>query len=121
MCKAVKEVKDEGFLKWKILEEGDNKTYPKKGDKVIVHYEGKLVNGVEFDSSFKRDEPFSFIIGRKEVIRGWDEGLKRYSVGEKAILVVDSESGYGAHGAGDDIPPNATLVFTVKLLEIVKA
>jgi len=82
-----------------------------------VHYTGELIGGKQFDSS-KGREPFSFTIGNGEVIRGWDEGVAKMSLGEIALLRISPEFGYGARGAGDDIPPNSPLLFQVELLGI---
>lgn len=102
-----------------ILREGDGTNYPKKGDKLTMHYLGTLAsNGNKFDSSYDRGKPFQFKIGRGEVIQGWDEGVIKMSLGEKARLNISSDYGYGRDGAGDVIPPNADLVFEVELLQI---
>lgn len=90
----------------------------KDGDKVSVHYKGSLTNGTEFDSSYSRNQPFEFSVGMGEVIKGWDVGLVGMKVGGKRKLTIPSALGYGEQGAGDDIPPNSTLIFEVELLEI---
>jgi FKBP-type peptidyl-prolyl cis-trans isomerase len=99
---------------------GDGVNFPKKGQKVVVHYTGYLdkVGGKQFDSSINRGKPFEFKIGVGQVIRGWDEGIAQMSVGEKAYLTCSPDYAYGADGAGGVIPPNATLVFDVELLRI---
>lgn len=86
------------------------------GDIVQVNYTGWLANGKKFDSSVDRDEPFTFELGHGDVIKGWDEGIKGMRVGGKRRLRVPPALGYGAEGAGSDIPPNATLIFDVELL-----
>lgn len=97
---------------------GDGKTYPEPGDQLTMHYVGTLAStGEPFDAS-ERDDPFEFQIGVGQVIPGWDKGVMKMSLGEKAILRIPSAMGYGARGAGDDIPPNADLVFEVELLSI---
>ncbi|MDP1593031.1 MAG: FKBP-type peptidyl-prolyl cis-trans isomerase [Gallionella sp.] len=97
------------------------------GQTVIVHYTGWLFDenapdnkGAKFDSSLDRNDPFDFPLGAGRVIRGWDEGVAGMKEGGTRTLVIPSEMGYGAHGAGNDIPPNATLLFEVKLLKIIK-
>ena len=81
-------------------------------------YTGWLTNGTKFDSSVDRRDPFSFPIGAGKVIRGWDEGVAGMKVGGKRKLTIPPQLGYGARGAGGVIPPNATLVFDVELLEV---
>tara|TARA_Y100001968_G_scaffold267217_1_gene257074 strand:+ start:27 stop:659 length:633 start_codon:yes stop_codon:yes gene_type:complete len=87
------------------------------GNKVSVNYKGMLENGKEFDSSYGRG-PFNFPLGAGQVIKGWDEGVSGMKVGGKRKLVIPSELGYGSRGAGGVIPPNATLIFEVELLEV---
>lgn len=92
---------------------------PKKGEKVVVHYKGMLADGKEFDSSHKRNQPFTFDIGVGQVIKGWDEGVMTMKVGGKRTLTIPPELGYGAQNVGGGlIPPNSTLTFEVELLEI---
>ena len=88
------------------------------GQKVELHYTGKLTDGSVFDSSVKRGQPFSFTLGQGQVIKGWEEGILGMRVGEKRILTIPPDLGYGARGAGSAIPPNATLVFEVELLDV---
>lgn len=92
---------------------------PVKGKQVKVHYTGTLENGKQFDSSVGR-EPFSFVIGVGQVISGWDEGVMSMKVGGKRKLIIPSKLGYGERGAGGVIPPNATLLFDVELLDVAK-
>jgi peptidylprolyl isomerase len=89
----------------------------KEGDVVSVHYVGTLQNGTEFDNSKKRGAPFEFKVGGGQVIAGWEEGLVGMQVGGQRVLVIPPEKGYGANGIGP-IPGNATLVFSIELLEI---
>lgn len=104
------------------IEAGDGVTFPVAGDTVSVHYRGTLqTDGSEFDSSYTRNRPFSFTLGVGEVVRGWDEGVSKMSLGEKAELLVTSDFAYGANGHGKVIPPNADLRFEVRLLEVRRA
>ena len=95
-----------------------NGAAPQRGDEVAVHYAGKLVDGSEFDSSFKRNQPIDIPIGVGQVIKGWDEGIMLLKEGETATLLIPSELGYGSAGAGGVIPPNAWLIFDVELVKV---
>ncbi len=97
--------------------EGDGDT-AEAGNKVSVHYTGWLTDGTKFDSSLDRNQPFAFNLGAGQVIAGWDEGVRGMKVGGKRKLTIPSDLGYGAAGAGGVIPPDATLVFEVELLEV---
>ena len=88
------------------------------GMAVSVHYTGKLEEGTVFDSSIPRGEPFSFTLGQGRVIKGWEQGILGMLVGETRVLTIPSELGYGANGAGELIPPDATLIFEVELLDV---
>ncbi len=104
-------------LQYIVLEHGDGiKAEP--GKEALVDYTGYLTNGKEFDSSIKRNQPLSFTIGEGKVIRGWDEGVALMRVGDKFRFIIPPSLAYGERGAGDVIPPNATLIFDVKLLGI---
>lgn len=88
------------------------------GQRAFVHYTGFLTDGTKFDSSLDRGQPFSFELGAGHVIRGWDEGVAQMRVGDVVRLTIPPHLGYGARGAGGVIPPNATLVFEVELLDV---
>ena len=88
------------------------------GMSVSVHYTGKLEDGTEFDSSIPRGQPFTFTLGAGQVIKGWDLGVEGMKIGEKRSLVIPPHLGYGIRGAGATIPPNATLIFDIELLEV---
>merc|ERR1711881_341232 len=92
----------------------------KPGDMLHMHYRGTLKDGgKEFDSSYKRNEPFTFTLGAGQVIKGWDQGLQNMCPGEKRRLTIPAHLGYGERGAGGDIPGGATLVFEVEAVKIV--
>ncbi|EKE24998.1 MAG: Peptidyl-prolyl cis-trans isomerase [uncultured bacterium] len=105
-------------LEIKTTQEGTGERIVKSGDNISVHYTGKLTDGTKFDSSVDRGTPFEFKIGQGMVIQGWEQGLLGMKVGEKRTLTIPSELGYGSRGAGNVIPPNATLVFDVELISI---
>lgn len=110
-------VTTESGLKYYDLEVGEGAT-PQQGQQVRVHYTGWLEDGTKFDSSLDRGQPFTFVLGAGRVIPGWDEGLATMQVGGKRQLVLPSELAYGEKGAGSVIPPNATLIFEVELLDV---
>ena len=104
-------------LQYKILKDGTGKS-PKAADTVVFHYRGTLLNGKEFESSYKRNQPVTFPVN--QLIAGWTEALQKMKVGSKWQLFVPFNLGYGENGAGQDIGPNATLIFEVELLDIKK-
>ena len=108
----------ESGLQYLVMEpgEGDN---PVAADSVEVHYEGRLIDGSVFDSSFERGQTVTF--GLTQVIPGWTEGLQLMKPGGKFKFIIPSELGYGEGGAGQMIGPNATLLFDVELIAVVKA
>jgi FKBP-type peptidyl-prolyl cis-trans isomerase FkpA len=112
--KAVKLPGDETYVDLRV----GSGAAAKAGDNVRVHYVGKLTDGTTFDSSRDRGQPFDFGLGAGQVIPGWDEGVVGMRVGGLRKLTVPPALGYGAQGAGDKIPPNATLIFTIELLAI---
>lgn len=105
----------ESGLKYRVLRETNGRK-PRATDTVTVHYRGWLDNMKEFDSSYKRRKPATFPLNR--VVQGWTEGLQEVSVGGMIELEIPPELGYGARGAGDAVPPNATLHFVVELISI---
>jgi FKBP-type peptidyl-prolyl cis-trans isomerase len=104
-------------LKFQVLKRGKG-PFAMAGQTVSVHYTGWLTDGTKFDSSVDRGKPFQFTLGAGQVIPGWDEGVAGMRVGEKRKLIVPPDLGYGPNGAGGVIPPNATLIFDVELLDI---
>ncbi|HHP7231059.1 MAG TPA: FKBP-type peptidyl-prolyl cis-trans isomerase [Xenococcaceae cyanobacterium] len=104
-------------LQYADFQVGDGAT-PTTGDRVTVNYIGLLEDRTVFDSSIERNTPFSFTLGVGEVIQGWDEGIATMNVGTRRLLIIPPELGYGARGIPGTIPPNATLIFDVELLNI---
>jgi peptidyl-prolyl cis-trans isomerase A (cyclophilin A) len=109
--------KTESGLRYKMIQKGSGKQ-AEKGKNVSVHYQGSLENGQVFDSSYKRKQPIDFQLGVGQVISGWDEGIALLQVGDKARFVIPSHLGYGSRGAGGVIPPDATLIFDVELMDV---
>ena len=104
-------------LRYIVVQKG-NGAQAENGKTVDVHYTGYLMDGRTFDSSIERGEPISFPLGQNMVIKGWEEGIALMKVGEKLRLIIPSELGYGDRGAGGVIPPNATLIFDVELVNV---
>ena len=109
--------KTESGLRYQFIQKGEGKQ-AEAGKTVSVHYEGSLENGKVFDSSYPRKKPIEFRLGQGQVIEGWDEGIALLRVGDKARFVIPSDLGYGPSGAGGVIPPNATLIFDVELMDV---
>ena len=109
--------KTESGLRYQFIQQGEGKQAV-AGKTVSVHYEGSLENGKVFDSSYPRKKPIEFKLGQGQVIEGWDEGIALVKVGDKARFVIPSDLGYGSRGAGGVIPPNATLIFDVELMDV---
>ncbi|MDH3322576.1 MAG: peptidylprolyl isomerase [Flavobacteriaceae bacterium] len=109
--------KTDSGLRYQIIQKGDGKK-AEKGNNISVHYKGQLADGTVFDSSYQRKQPIDFTVGIGQVIQGWDEGLQLLQVGDKARLVIPSELAYGSQGAGGVIPPHATLIFDVELMDV---
>ena len=107
----------ESGLRYQIIQKGEG-AKAAAGNTVSVHYKGMFADGGVFDSSYKRGNPIEFPVGMGNVIAGWDEGIQLLQVGDKARFVIPSHLGYGAQGAGGVIPPNATLVFDVELMDV---
>lgn len=107
----------ESGLRYQIIQKG-NGAQAEAGKTVAVHYKGMFPDGSEFDNSYKRGNPIEFPVGMGNVISGWDEGIQLLKVGDKARFVIPSNLAYGSRGAGGVIPPNATLVFDVELMDV---
>lgn len=109
--------KTDSGLRYQIIQKGSG-TKASQGKNISVHYKGQLADGRVFDSSYDRKQPIDFTVGVGQVIKGWDEGLQLLQVGDKARLVIPSHLAYGSQGAGGVIPPNATLIFDVELMDV---
>lgn len=114
---AIEKVKSSNVLETIVEKEGVG-AVAASGQRVHVHYTGYLTNGQKFDSSRDRQQPFDFTLGQGQVISGWDQGVAGMKIGERRVLIIPSEMGYGARGAGSVIPPDSILVFDVELLEV---
>lgn len=107
----------ENKLQTEIIQEGTGSQLAQNGQIVTVHYSGWLMDGTKFDSSLDRGQPFSFMLGSGQVIRGWDEGVAGMKIGEKRKLIIPPDMAYGTSGVGP-IPGNATLTFEIELLKV---
>ena len=110
-------ISTESGLKYVILKEGDGEK-PQSGQTVSVHYSGYLVDGTKFDSSYDKNKPIEFSLGKGEMIKGFDEGFALMNVGSKAKFIIPPELGYGKRGSPPEIPGDADLTFDVKLLAV---
>ena len=115
--KAAKKVTTPSGLQYEDIKVGTGPD-PKAGQTVVVHYTGWLTNGKKFDSSVDSNRPFKFVLGRGQVIKGWDEGVGTMKVGGERKLTIPPELAYGAKGFPGAIPPNSTLIFNVRLLRV---
>ena len=121
-AKAIKELTKgatitKSGLAYFMIKEGEG-VQASAGKTVSVHYTGKLADGTKFDSSYDRNAPIEFPLGERRVIPGWDEGIALLKVGGKATFIIPPHLAYGERGAGGVIPPNATLIFEVELMEV---
>ncbi|MFN8437322.1 MAG: FKBP-type peptidyl-prolyl cis-trans isomerase [Cytophagales bacterium] len=112
----LKTTKTENGLYYAVTKAGTG-AKPQSGDKVKVHYTGRLIDSTKFDSSVDRGQPFDFELGAHQVIQGWDDGIALMKKGEKGILLIPSHLGYGERGAGGNIGPNSILIFDVELVD----
>jgi peptidylprolyl isomerase len=109
-------IKKEDTLQIDIIHQGEGDSI-KNGQVAVVHYTGSLTDGTVFDSSVERETPLSFKLGAGDVIAGWDQGVEGMKVGERRRLTIPAHLAYGSAGAGGVIPPHATLIFEVELIE----
>lgn len=119
MSEFIEELKlteDGGVIK-KMISEGED-DMPEHGDECKVHYEGRLEDGTVFDSSYDRKDPLTLSVGTGQVIKGWDIGISKMKLGEKAELHIQSDYGYGDDGSPPKIPGGAMLIFKVELVQI---
>ena len=117
MTNSSNAVTTESGLTYIVTKQGDGEPV-RAGQTVVVNYTGLLTNGAKFDSSLDRNDTFSFPVGAGMVIKGWDEGLQHLRVGDHATLIIPPSIGYGVSGAGGVIPPNATLIFIIEVVEV---
>lgn len=117
MAQVFDTITTDSGLKYMILEKG-NGTKAESGKEATVDYTGYLTDGKEFDSSIKRNQPLYFTLGEGKVIKGWEEGVALMQVGDEYRFIIPPQLGYGETGAGEVIPPNATLIFDIRLLEV---
>jgi FK506-binding protein 1 len=118
LCRAIKQAKQDGVYKWKVLKQGDGNIYPKDRDTVTIHYRVQLMSGDSVDSSYDRNDPFTLQLGRPLAIKGMEHALKQISLHERSVFIISSDQAFGSHGFPPLVPPNAFLECTEELIAI---